>query len=1412
MQETPLIVPIAVEAFVLTPSSIENAEEADVDRRATNLDRLPEHAPFGLAFDSVEPSSDYDSGIHLQWELPAYLRTGRAGPSEAAADLARVDTGKFPLIPNRWLVVRRAFATADSSKVQTLHWLIRADTLVPEETDESGRMETTPAAKLPGPPDADTGTYPSQARYGVAYPLDGTPALPDEPHDWKAAVSPLFLTVDSLSLPEFCSYQPYNKNILSFHDLLADLTSTQEALDASQKEITVNYLVVGWYSHQASDVVQPGTTNLRDSLTGMGWELPEVNDLSITGTVYAGTALGVPWKETFEPHAYQPPFTNTSPFSLDARPSALEVGVTVGQSSMEACTAAASRLNLLSPEEVRLFSAFQHRLLDGSANPDLPDHTREAGTAEYALQYGEHASGFVATQGSRRWRLGGSGTAPMPPSQEEALARVKEKLVSLNTTQNQYDVAHGKCQDLLTTLKGLWWISMHYDEDGPEGGADAATNITAVKNLQAELTRLANDRKTLLAQVVGLAQQIREDIAKEKLPHQLEPAPLPPFEQAVNPVVVMRNLQARRRTTDHDGYLNARLPVRRPAVSGTALAVQDKLKTLLTAPALACIPTLNKEFDVLVGAVITGMKDPKVNCANVRGNTGTGLITGAPTADPYTRWWNQPWRPAFLEWNAELFPSRLSTTRTAPPPYTLSTENPTATPFSPTNPIPQYFHDKGSSGAKNIPESAVRYLSRFSTVQPILEDHTRYRLLDAATTAKTKEARNAYLALEGKIGRHEWNLTSATLTGINEACAGRKPDSPLPVRSATLASSATDDLTYRAPEQTAAQWFITPDPAVVTARVPHLPLSKDYYTADREADEHALGDGDFPPFRSGQLSLRDLIVHDRFGRLLRLDLRKLQVAEPLFVSDKSSNDTRTYTIRGDSDAVSGTGLIDLRPRLHQGARLHFDYLTTDAPPKPVSELPEPDAANPVLGWLMVTRTGNRHALLCYTPQGVPLYDLHCLGAGTPATARPLPGSPYTRDPLKETQFQANHPALFSFIKPLLAADSDKGRLAALLSSLDQGLAHTTPPSVPGPDSHGVALQIGRPVALARARLRLELDGPRLRPPTIGALRQVSYSGGESTAWGVVLGSAHLYTDGLLGYFIGNDFSVFHTHYPADPKAEQSVAYTKKAQAGDITVTPQEPSLTPSGTDITLLVSPHTSTYATTDILPASALSLSPTALDTVLSALQPAIPVGPLLAPPVDTSDRDDRVLRTPTPELNQDQVTWTLAALADPTKASWSYTQASPPKPTDYAPTSVTHALTGYLTYAPADFLELLKTGAVAFKNEEPDSREAFRMRVTLRNTGSEAEDLQDWKLILRFPGNVTVETVSEAEKLSLTLDTTDQSHLLTLAPPTWQTLLRAAGEITFHITGRHTSGQHPAVSEAKLNNRVWPVREETD
>ncbi|MEU6708551.1 hypothetical protein [Streptomyces wuyuanensis] len=1306
--------PISVDASL-------NLKKGDANRRTTGLERVMAHAPGG-PLQSEQRFTDDTRGVYIQWELPAVLRTGKTSATGMAGNLEIPQPGDFPLIPNRWLVVRRSY-TSDGKTSDTRHWLIRSDTPA-GKMPEGARAEPagSPTAVLPGPPSDEkrTGGYPVKTPYGVVFPLDNG-VVEGEPHKWSdEGKSPLFLTVNSSGLPEFCSYQPYNQNILSFHDWYGDLTETQTRIGVGKLEITVNYLVVGWYSHGGSDLFhlqggkqhrgketleEQNLMSLQEALQECGWKLPGVENVAACGTVYYGTVLGLPWKTDLDPARYVRP-GKTGEFSLDGRPPQSKVHLAAGQSSVEACTTVVARSNLLSDAEARLFSAFQSNLLETPASPGVPDHTKEISTL-HALQYGEHATAFFSSPGGQRWQLVANSSQKVLDLDSvlaTALLEVTKKVIDLNRKQADYEKADRSVRDITTRLKGLWWSLMPYLDDGmdftpPNLDSEAAKN--AVNNLNSALTTESDSRSNLLADIKKSSEEITKNIADEKLEWNLRLAPLPPYQKVGNPVITMQNLLPKRRINELDGYLSDLLSIRSQPVDITNPPVVTSIpniSTVATPPALSCLATISKEFENILAIVIADLASDKSNCREVRGSEGTGLITDTPV-NPYQRWWNQPWKPAFLEWRADLYPSLVDgSTKTVGDYYAFDTVDPTGPSHVAGGDIPQYFHRKATEISRPIAQRSVRQLHGFTSIHPLLEDHTRYRLRHAANLAQSLDAQEAYEDLDQRIEQHQWNLTSATLTGVNEASAGRKPDVSLPLRSID-----GKHLTYTHPQNNNKDKFATPAPEVVTAPVPHLPLmppslkgqpvtSKDNRTASSKADDDASGDKRFPPTRSGQLNLTLLTVHDAFGReLTLLDTKRtgsesvpnsLQVSPPMRVVQLEQTDTRTYTdIDKTTSTINAAALIDLRPRLHQSARLRYDYLVNPTSqnaltePTPLSEVPDPTIANPVHGWLMVTRTGRRHALMCYDPQGRPLFDLHCLGADSPATARPLPGCRYTNsNPLAaDGDFSKDHPTLHSFIAPLLDSDNPqhKGHLAALLSSLELSLPCTAPPPVEGPDTNRLALLIGRPIALATARLRLELDGPPLRPTD-------SLAGDAPTPsdkYPTNLGSPHLYTDGLLGYYTDLKFTTLHTHHPAP---DQQTSYTQEATPDDVQLTPQDPSTdTATHHDIALLLTPHNATHATIDILPTVSLTLPSHTLDHILSTIQPTIPLGPLLAP----SPHPDAPALQTFPPAHSTTATWQWTEPTTTPTAPWTTpVPTKSPTPTDQTLAQTSQAHTGYL------------------------------------------------------------------------------------------------------------------------------------
>src|SRR4026208_165254 len=95
----PLLVPMALDALVVTREArtSQNFQRWQMTYSSLDSFQSPEPAPFsGLEEFSTHPEKE---GVYLLWTLPAALRHGtQTDPSSGAVT--------FPLVPNRWLVVR----------------------------------------------------------------------------------------------------------------------------------------------------------------------------------------------------------------------------------------------------------------------------------------------------------------------------------------------------------------------------------------------------------------------------------------------------------------------------------------------------------------------------------------------------------------------------------------------------------------------------------------------------------------------------------------------------------------------------------------------------------------------------------------------------------------------------------------------------------------------------------------------------------------------------------------------------------------------------------------------------------------------------------------------------------------------------------------------------------------------------------------------------------------------------------------------------------------------------------------------------------------------------------------------------------------------------------------------------------
>jgi F5/8 type C domain len=366
----------------------------------------------------------------------------------------------------------------------------------------------------------------------------------------------------------------------------------------------------------------------------------------------------------------------------------------------------------------------------------------------------------------------------------------------------------------------------------------------------------------------------------------------------------------------------------------------------------------------------------------------------------------------------------------------------------------------------------------------------------------------------------------------------------------------------------------------------------------------------FQPVRCSQFCFTDLRIIDRFGQVARMVtpeqhqyLQFQPIRAPSVIPDKP-----LYP-----EAPGPQRFLQLPPRLLQDTRLGFEplYRSSD------THLAAAGHDTPVAGWLLVNHLD--HNLLVYAPDGQPLGELRVISTATTSEIiawNPLPHAPY-RHP-SHPDFAAAYPHLANFATALL--DHTPPAFTDLMATIDQALHHISDPT-PVEDRSPARL-IGRPIALIRARLGIELLSP---PLTDSAWDHALHPPPEDYPhylWTVRLGDPDRLADGLIGYFAA--------HEPDQPTTYQQLHAVHPVHASEYTVPdeyvvpigtgtsmrlPARPPDSPVTHYLTLLACPHTAIHATTDILPITDLTLDADVTHQALAAIRASFRLNPLLAP-----------------------------------------------------------------------------------------------------------------------------------------------------------------------------------------------------
>ncbi|WP_438485440.1 hypothetical protein [Streptomyces sp. S186] len=405
-----------------------------------------------------------------------------------------------------------------------------------------------------------------------------------------------------------------------------------------------------------------------------------------------------------------------------------------------------------------------------------------------------------------------------------------------------------------------------------------------------------------------------------------------------------------------------------------------------------------------------------------------------------------------------------------------------------------------------------------------------------------------------------------------------------------------------------------------------------------------LPDASFSPLRAGQFRFNRLAIVDRFGQVC-------DVINPVGTGGPSDSLAKELilanSVRPEQPVLPHTTrhtFAELRPRLVQGARLRFEPLTPDG-----SAIGP--GADPVCGWLLPNHLDS--ALQVFAPDGRALGELRPAmlgkGSGGGLAWDAAPDAPY-RDPADE-EFPGQLGAMLQEMLDEYAAETD---FAALRATIDETLFTVNP--LGGWDDLSMAVLAGRPLALVHARLWFELEGPPLINPGQETWRHDPAGEPESAEflthpWYIRLGSLADQDDGLIGCFLGDDYSRLYTvHQPLDSTSQRVIRIDRGFRLAF-----QDASGKGCRQTVTLLVDPRAAVHAVTDLLPATALSIPAVFVEPGLRRLRVSFRAGPLLAGTVPATDPDHPsgphipALAVPRPSTRHGSWTWHPAGAGDP-------------------------------------------------------------------------------------------------------------------------------------------------------------------
>lgn len=380
----------------------------------------------------------------------------------------------------------------------------------------------------------------------------------------------------------------------------------------------------------------------------------------------------------------------------------------------------------------------------------------------------------------------------------------------------------------------------------------------------------------------------------------------------------------------------------------------------------------------------------------------------------------------------------------------------------------------------------------------------------------------------------------------------------------------------------------------------------------------------FYPLRAGHFTVDQVWIVDAFGQILRAT----NPGETVLPIRSTSVTTK------DTNGTDNARYVQIAPAMQQPSRIQLNLLDAD---NDAILTNSSNLTNPVAGWLLPNHLDN--SVLVFDQIGTPLGELLPVitDAGASIRWEPTPG---TNVPLGAPPDISNT-HLLDFVTALLAQADISGDAALhdLLDVIDVTMWATAGTQQPADDN--LAVLIGQPVAVVRAKVYLEQSGPPAVNQSWNDTGKDNTGGLPGISFPTFIGDIMFTGNGALGYFLNDDYSLLNplrgfsasmggvrraVGAPRGAAASQLaevlaalpdlVAANAASASGYLNPDPSV-SLKPGGAvaKLTVLMDPRGVIPVMSGVLPVQAASL-PAASVAAMNQLMATFRVGPILTDP----------------------------------------------------------------------------------------------------------------------------------------------------------------------------------------------------